>query len=219
MWFLLTSLQTTFNTILCVLLVRLERENLQQEKDVLLRKLLEAELDSTAAAKQALALRDAVSRMSRTVSVSSLSHCHRLRTAVLLFTDPLPDVEEQRMVYITVFSLRRSGWPALTLRCWPGRRISSCRSWKLLRGRTEHCAASWGSSMTVRCRLTFRRGSRNELELWCLLMLISVFSITDGFTSTAGAERLSPEEAHWSRGRKLGLLSTWKFLIIIIIIH
>ncbi|KAK3555340.1 hypothetical protein QTP86_014935 [Hemibagrus guttatus] len=45
---------------------RLERENLQQEKDVLLKKLLEAELDSTAAAKQVLALRDAVSRMSRT---------------------------------------------------------------------------------------------------------------------------------------------------------
>ncbi|KAF4077516.1 hypothetical protein AMELA_G00209030 [Ameiurus melas] len=45
---------------------RLERENLQQEKDVLLRKLLEAEIDSTAAAKQVLALRDAVGRMSRT---------------------------------------------------------------------------------------------------------------------------------------------------------
>ncbi|KAF5903697.1 outer dense fiber protein 2 isoform X1, partial [Clarias magur] len=45
---------------------RLERENLQQEKDVLLRKLVEAEFDSTAAAKQVLALRDTVSHMSRT---------------------------------------------------------------------------------------------------------------------------------------------------------
>ncbi|KAK1788395.1 hypothetical protein P4O66_016824, partial [Electrophorus voltai] len=45
---------------------RLERETLQQEKDVLLRKLLEAELDGTAAAQQVSALRDTVSRMSRT---------------------------------------------------------------------------------------------------------------------------------------------------------
>lgn len=48
---------------------RLERESLQLEKDVLLRKLLEAELDSNAAAKQVSALRDTVSRMSRSVSV------------------------------------------------------------------------------------------------------------------------------------------------------
>lgn len=62
-----------------MLLVRLDSENLQQEKDVLLKKLLEAELDSTAAAKQVLALRDTVSRMSRTVSVSPFTHCYRLR--------------------------------------------------------------------------------------------------------------------------------------------
>lgn len=67
-------------------MVRLERENLQQEKDVLLRKLLEAELDSTAAAKQVLALRDAVSSMSRTVSVSPFTHCCRLRKLFILFT-------------------------------------------------------------------------------------------------------------------------------------
>ncbi|XP_066501201.1 outer dense fiber protein 2 [Hoplias malabaricus] len=44
---------------------RLERESLQLEKDVLLRKLLEAELDSNAAAKQVSALRETFSRMSR----------------------------------------------------------------------------------------------------------------------------------------------------------
>lgn len=57
-----------------VLLFRLERENLQQEKDVLLRKLVEAEFDSTAAAKQVLALRDTVSHMSRAVSVLVVTH-------------------------------------------------------------------------------------------------------------------------------------------------
>ncbi|XP_028829232.1 outer dense fiber protein 2 isoform X2 [Denticeps clupeoides] len=44
---------------------RLERDNLLQEKDILLRKLLEAEMDGTAAAKQVSALRDTMSRMSR----------------------------------------------------------------------------------------------------------------------------------------------------------
>uniref|UniRef100_A0AAR2KGX3 Outer dense fiber protein 2 n=1 Tax=Pygocentrus nattereri TaxID=42514 RepID=A0AAR2KGX3_PYGNA len=43
---------------------RLEREGLQLEKDVLLKKLLEAELDSNAAAKQVSALRDTEKRMS-----------------------------------------------------------------------------------------------------------------------------------------------------------
>lgn len=57
-----------------MLLVRLERDNLQQEKDMLLRKLLEAELDSTAASKQVLALQDSLSRMSRTVSVSAFTY-------------------------------------------------------------------------------------------------------------------------------------------------
>lgn len=55
-------------------MVRLEKENLQQEKDVLLRKLLEAELDSTAASKQVLALHEAVNRMSRTVSILPFTH-------------------------------------------------------------------------------------------------------------------------------------------------
>uniref|UniRef100_A0A8B9L7G7 Outer dense fiber protein 2 n=1 Tax=Astyanax mexicanus TaxID=7994 RepID=A0A8B9L7G7_ASTMX len=44
---------------------RMERDSLQMEKDVLLRKLLEAELDSNAAAKQVSALRETFSRMSR----------------------------------------------------------------------------------------------------------------------------------------------------------
>uniref|UniRef100_A0AAY4CST4 Outer dense fiber protein 2 n=1 Tax=Denticeps clupeoides TaxID=299321 RepID=A0AAY4CST4_9TELE len=48
---------------------RLERDNLLQEKDILLRKLLEAEMDGTAAAKQVSALRDTMSRMSRKSSL------------------------------------------------------------------------------------------------------------------------------------------------------
>lgn len=43
---------------------------MQPDKDVLLRKLLEAEMDSNAAAKQVSALREAVSHMSRSTSVS-----------------------------------------------------------------------------------------------------------------------------------------------------
>ncbi|XP_043076735.1 outer dense fiber protein 2 isoform X2 [Puntigrus tetrazona] len=49
---------------------RLERDSLQPDKDVLLRKLLEAEMDSSAAAKQVSALRETVSHMSRSPSVS-----------------------------------------------------------------------------------------------------------------------------------------------------
>ncbi|XP_048115712.1 outer dense fiber protein 2 isoform X1 [Alosa alosa] len=48
---------------------RLEKESLLQEKDLLLKKLLEAELDGTAASKQVSALRETVSRMSRSTSV------------------------------------------------------------------------------------------------------------------------------------------------------
>lgn len=51
-------------------LTRLERDSLQPDKDVLLRKLLEAEMDSSAAAKQVSALRETVSHMSRSPSVS-----------------------------------------------------------------------------------------------------------------------------------------------------
>ncbi len=50
-------------------LSRLERDSLQPDKDVLLRKLLEAEMDSSAAAKQVSALRETVSQMSRSESV------------------------------------------------------------------------------------------------------------------------------------------------------
>lgn len=53
---------------------RLEKESLLQEKDLLLRKLLEAELDGTAAAKQVSALRDTVSHMSRSTSVCGVCH-------------------------------------------------------------------------------------------------------------------------------------------------
>lgn len=45
---------------------------MQLDKDVLLRKLLEAEMDSSAAAKQVSALRETVSHMSRSVSVSRI---------------------------------------------------------------------------------------------------------------------------------------------------
>lgn len=45
---------------------------MQLDKDVLLRKLLEAEMDSSAAAKQVSALRETVSHMSRSVSVSKI---------------------------------------------------------------------------------------------------------------------------------------------------
>lgn len=45
---------------------------MQLDKDVLLRKLLEAEMDSSAAAKQVSALRETVSHMSRSVSVSKM---------------------------------------------------------------------------------------------------------------------------------------------------
>ncbi|XP_031434128.1 outer dense fiber protein 2-like [Clupea harengus] len=47
---------------------RLEKESLLQEKDLLLSKLLEAELDGTAAAKQVSALRETVSRISHSTS-------------------------------------------------------------------------------------------------------------------------------------------------------
>lgn len=45
---------------------------MQLDKDVLLRKLLEAEMDSSAAAKQVSALRETVSHMSRSASVSKI---------------------------------------------------------------------------------------------------------------------------------------------------
>lgn len=51
---------------------RLERDSMQLDKDVLLRKLLEAEMDSNAAAKQVSALRETVGHMSRSVSVSKI---------------------------------------------------------------------------------------------------------------------------------------------------
>lgn len=53
-------------------LSRSERDSLQPDKDVLLRKLLEAEMDSSAAAKQVSALREMVSHMSRSPSVSKI---------------------------------------------------------------------------------------------------------------------------------------------------
>lgn len=46
---------------------------MQLDKDVLLRKLLEAEMDSSAAAKQVSALRETVSHMSRSASVSKIA--------------------------------------------------------------------------------------------------------------------------------------------------
>ncbi|XP_026052291.1 outer dense fiber protein 2 [Carassius auratus] len=52
---------------------RLERDSLQPDKDVLLRKLLEAEMDSSAAAKQVSALRETVSNMSRNPSEKKMS--------------------------------------------------------------------------------------------------------------------------------------------------
>ena len=52
----------------CVESCRLEKESLLQEKDLLLSKLLEAELDGTAAAKQVSALRETVSRISHSTS-------------------------------------------------------------------------------------------------------------------------------------------------------
>lgn len=58
----------------CALSCRLEKESLLQEKDLLLRKLLEAELDGTAAAKQVSALRDTVSHMSHSTSVCGVCH-------------------------------------------------------------------------------------------------------------------------------------------------
>ncbi|TRY74255.1 hypothetical protein DNTS_008991 [Danionella cerebrum] len=52
---------------------RLERDGAQLDKDVLLRKLLEAEMDSSAAAKQVSALRETVSQMSRSTSEKKMS--------------------------------------------------------------------------------------------------------------------------------------------------
>uniref|UniRef100_A0A9J7WYG5 Outer dense fiber protein 2 n=1 Tax=Cyprinus carpio carpio TaxID=630221 RepID=A0A9J7WYG5_CYPCA len=52
---------------------RLERDSLQPDKDVLLRKLLEAEMDSSGAAKQVSALRETVSHMSRSASEKKIS--------------------------------------------------------------------------------------------------------------------------------------------------
>ncbi|XP_053195324.1 outer dense fiber protein 2 [Scomber japonicus] len=51
---------------------RLERDSVQQDKDTLLRKLMEAEVDGTAAAKQVSALRESVSKLSGTCSESSV---------------------------------------------------------------------------------------------------------------------------------------------------
>lgn len=42
---------------------RLDRDSMQQDKDALLRKLMEAEVDGTAAAKQVSALRESVSKL------------------------------------------------------------------------------------------------------------------------------------------------------------
>lgn len=50
---------------------RLERSSPQLDKDALLRKLLEAEMDSNAAAKQVSALRETINQISRNVSVNS----------------------------------------------------------------------------------------------------------------------------------------------------
>ncbi|KAG1928141.1 outer dense fiber protein [Pimephales promelas] len=52
---------------------RLERDSMQLDKDVLLRKLLEAEMDSSAAAKQVSALRETVNHMSRSGSEKKMS--------------------------------------------------------------------------------------------------------------------------------------------------
>ncbi|XP_071377274.1 outer dense fiber protein 2-like [Centroberyx affinis] len=51
---------------------RLERDGVQQDKDALLRKLMEAETDGTAAAKQVSALRESVSKMGSACSESSV---------------------------------------------------------------------------------------------------------------------------------------------------
>lgn len=66
-----------------------------QEKDLLLRKLLEAELDGTAAAKQVSALRDTVSHMSHSTSVCGV--CHTLSfflTKAEVFTLRLRDKKQ-----------------------------------------------------------------------------------------------------------------------------
>ncbi|XP_056302664.1 outer dense fiber protein 2 isoform X1 [Danio aesculapii] len=52
---------------------RVERDGMQLDKDVLLRKLLEAEMDSSAAAKHVSALRETVSQMSRSTSEKKMS--------------------------------------------------------------------------------------------------------------------------------------------------
>uniref|UniRef100_UPI003AB0E06D outer dense fiber protein 2 n=1 Tax=Centroberyx gerrardi TaxID=166262 RepID=UPI003AB0E06D len=52
---------------------RLERDSMQQDKDALLRKLMEAETDGTAAAKQVSALRESVSKMGSACGSQRLS--------------------------------------------------------------------------------------------------------------------------------------------------
>lgn len=54
---------------------RLDRDSMQQDKDALLRKLMEAEVDGTAAAKQVSALRESVSKLCSSggsVSINSI---------------------------------------------------------------------------------------------------------------------------------------------------
>ncbi|XP_057216283.1 outer dense fiber protein 2 isoform X1 [Triplophysa rosa] len=65
---------------------RLERSSQQLDKDALLRKLLEAEMDGNAAAKQVSALRETVSQMSRSekrLSGSDTSHMARQKELLL----------------------------------------------------------------------------------------------------------------------------------------
>lgn len=60
----------------CLVFRRLDRDSVQQDKAALLRKLMEAEVDGAAAAKQVSALRESVSKLcgfGGSVSINSVS--------------------------------------------------------------------------------------------------------------------------------------------------
>lgn len=177
-----------------VFFARQERESLQQEKDHLLKKLLEAELDSNAATKQVLALRDTVSRMSRTVSVSApcVSFNGMFQTGIFWTVSDVIFIPSDYLIllskHFSYFLLRRNGLWAQTHLCWLGRKIYYCRNWRRSRGPTELSDVCWGSSTSVRCQLI----PGLLLSLFCFVVratLMVVFSSPDSWTHYSYSSR------------------------------
>lgn len=135
----------------------LHSDGVHQDKDALLRMLMEAEVNGAAAAKQASALRESIFNLcapGSSVSITSgsaLSMCpvrlgehgnfRKKQKALSVFHDA---------VFLSLCLCCWRSHLAPSLQPWPVRTSCCCRNWRHLRSQTEHCGSFSESSMNLR---------------------------------------------------------------------